>query len=141
MKILMAVDGSDYTQYMLEYVAAQSGWLGEADKVTVVTVVPPLPVRVRGLMDEAGAQAYYRDEAAVALQSVLEFADQHHWKPFIVHRVGSPAKVISDMASEEGMELIVMGSHGHSALGSLLLGSVTARVLAQSKVPVLVIRR
>jgi len=34
-----------------------------------------------------------------------------------------------------------MGSHGHSALGALLLGSVTSQVLAQCRVPVLIVRR
>jgi nucleotide-binding universal stress UspA family protein len=33
-----------------------------------------------------------------------------------------------------------MGSHGHGALVSALLGSVAARVLAQTKAPVLIIR-
>jgi nucleotide-binding universal stress UspA family protein len=33
-----------------------------------------------------------------------------------------------------------MGSHGHSPMGSLLLGSVTQRVLAQCEAPVLVVR-
>ena len=33
-----------------------------------------------------------------------------------------------------------MGSHGHSALGNLIMGSVATRVLADSKVPVLLVR-
>jgi nucleotide-binding universal stress UspA family protein len=34
----------------------------------------------------------------------------------------------------------VMGSHGHSAFGSMLLGSVASGVLARCRVPVLMIR-
>jgi nucleotide-binding universal stress UspA family protein len=36
--------------------------------------------------------------------------------------------------------LIVMGSHGHSSLGNVVLGSVANRVLARCKTPVLLIR-
>lgn len=148
MKILMPVDGSEYTRHMLDYLAAQSaqgqhaegGWLGRPHEITCVTVVPPLPPRVRGLMNEAEAQAYYRTEAEGALQPVAEFAARRGWEPAIIHRVGRPGKVIADMAVEESFDLIVMGSHGHSALGALLLGSVTSQVLAQCKVPVLVLR-
>jgi nucleotide-binding universal stress UspA family protein len=37
-------------------------------------------------------------------------------------------------------DAIVMASHGHSGIGGLFLGSETQRVLAHSKLPVLVIR-
>lgn len=146
MKILMAVDGSEYTRHMLDYLAAQDqgaegGWLGEPHEITCMTVVPPLPPRVRGLMNEAEAQAYYRSEAEGALQCVVEFAARRGWQPAIIHRVGRPGKVVADMAVKENFDLILIGSHGHSALGALLLGSVTSQVLAQCKVPVLVLRR
>ncbi len=142
MKILIPVDGSEYTRHMLDYAAAQGRQLGSVPhELTFLTVVPPLPPRARGGMDEAQAQAFYREEAAGALQQVVEFATRHAWQPAIVHRVGQPGRVIADMAVEQGFDLIVMGSHGHSALGALLLGSVTSQVLAQCRVPVLVVRR
>jgi len=141
-KILMPVDGSQYTRHMLGYMAAPGRWPGdEPHEITCVTVVPPLPLRARGYMDEANMQAYYANEAAGALQQVVEFAARHAWQPAIVRKVGQPGKVIADMAAEEGFDLIVMGSHGHSAVGALLLGSVTSQVLAQCRVPVLVVRR
>ena len=47
---------------------------------------------------------------------------------------------IVDAAESEACDLIVMGSHGRGALGGLVLGSQTVKVLSQSKVPVLVCR-
>ena len=37
-------------------------------------------------------------------------------------------------------DLVMMGSHGHSALGNLVMGSVATRVLAHCKTPVLLVR-
>jgi nucleotide-binding universal stress UspA family protein len=50
------------------------------------------------------------------------------------------AQAITDAASDLACQLIVMGSHGRSGLERLFLGSVTARVLPLSRVPVLVHR-
>jgi len=43
-------------------------------------------------------------------------------------------------ASDEGADLIIVGSHGRSRLSQLMLGSVAGKVVAQSPVPVLVAR-
>jgi len=51
-----------------------------------------------------------------------------------------PWQGILKAARARGCDAIVIASHGRSALGGLLLGSQTARVLAHSKIPVLVIR-
>jgi nucleotide-binding universal stress UspA family protein len=51
-----------------------------------------------------------------------------------------PARGIVDAAANCGADLIVMGSHGRSGLSKLMLGSVAAKVLALSPVPVLVIK-
>ena len=51
-----------------------------------------------------------------------------------------PWKGILQVAHAGRCDLIVMGSHGRSALGGLMLGSETVRVLARSKIPVLVAR-
>ena len=48
MKILLAVDGSDYTKRMLAYLAAHDEWLGDRHEYTVlntVTLVPGAPPR------------------------------------------------------------------------------------------------
>lgn len=53
---------------------------------------------------------------------------------------GEAAEVIVDMARSEGMDLIVMSSHGYSGFSRWIMGSVAERVLHQAPCPVLVAR-
>jgi nucleotide-binding universal stress UspA family protein len=53
---------------------------------------------------------------------------------------GDAATTILRVSREEEDDLIVMGSHGHSRIHRALLGSVSEKVLAQSEIPVLLMR-
>jgi nucleotide-binding universal stress UspA family protein len=53
---------------------------------------------------------------------------------------GPIAQTIADDAERSGCELIVMGRHGKSALGDVLVGSVAMKVLHASQLPVLLVR-
>jgi nucleotide-binding universal stress UspA family protein len=53
---------------------------------------------------------------------------------------GDAAATILRVARDEEDDLIVMGSHGHSRIHRALLGSISQRVLAQSEIPVLLMR-
>lgn len=55
-------------------------------------------------------------------------------------RIGDPAEQIVEYASENGNDLIVMGTHGRSGFKRLWLGSVAERVTRTAHCPVLVIR-
>ncbi len=52
---------------------------------------------------------------------------------------GRPAQVIIEKAKELDVDLIVVGCQGHSALGSLLIGSVALYVVNHGPCPVLVV--
>ncbi|MGI5817045.1 MAG: universal stress protein [Armatimonadota bacterium] len=53
---------------------------------------------------------------------------------------GSPAARLADIACDYGADVIVVGSHGRSLLGRILLGSTSMSLLQQSRVPVLIVR-
>jgi universal stress protein A len=53
--------------------------------------------------------------------------------------LGSPDKNIVALAESEGVDLIVMSTHGRTGLSRVLLGSVTERVIRNAPCPVLAI--
>ena len=53
---------------------------------------------------------------------------------------GDPADELLNLATQEQVELIVMGTHGHTALSKLLLGSVAEAVVQRATCPVITLR-
>ena len=61
--------------------------------------------------------------------------------PFEVDkRVGDPADEIAERAESGQFDMIALGTHGHTALANLVMGSVATGVVARSKVPVLLLK-
>jgi nucleotide-binding universal stress UspA family protein len=58
----------------------------------------------------------------------------------IIIREGSPAQVILAVAKEHNVDMIIMGSHRHSVLEDVVLGSTASKVLHSATIPVLVVR-
>lgn len=140
MKILLAVDGSAYTKKMLAYVTTHEELFGGHNDVTLFTVQAPLPPRARAAVGAEVANGYYADEAAKVTDPVVKFLKRHGVDPKVLHKVGQPGEQIAKAATSGKFDLVVMGSHGHSALGNLVMGSVATQVLAHCEVPVLLVR-
>lgn len=69
-------------------------------------------------------------------------AEVRDWcEPVAIVRSGRPYRTILAMADEIGADLIVVGGHGHSALGRLFLGSTTNHVVRSARCPVLTMGR
>jgi nucleotide-binding universal stress UspA family protein len=139
MKILIAADGSDYTRRMLDYLADHD-WLRAGHTLTVLTVVLPLPHRAAAFAGPELAANYYHDDAQQVLGPVREFLRSHAIGAELFSEIGHPAECIARRATEGRFDLVVMGSHGHGAVASIVLGSVAAKVLARCATPVLLIR-
>ena len=140
MKILLPLDGSHYTKRMLSYIAAHQELLGPGHEYLMLTVTEPIPNYASSFLDRATLEAYDRQHADQVLGPVKAFADQNGWSVEMRQANGSPAEVIAAIAEKEKFDLIVMGTHGHSSLGNVILGSVASGVLARCKVPTLLIR-
>lgn len=55
--------------------------------------------------------------------------------------LGLPARAIVDYAEQHHIDLIVMGSHGHTGLSRIVMGSVAEAVVRESRCPVLTVKQ
>jgi nucleotide-binding universal stress UspA family protein len=140
MKILLAVDGSAYTKKMLAYLTTHDEVFGPNNDFTLFTVQSPLPPRARAAVGKDIADGYLADEAQKVTAPVVKFLQRHGMAHKVVHKVGPAGETIAKAAEAGKFDLVMMGSHGHSALGNLVMGSVVTQVLAHCKVPVLLVR-
>ena len=140
MKVLLAVDGSSYTKKMLAYLTTHEEFLAGDAEFTVLTVMPALPARARAAVGKETVDAYYADEAAKVLDPVVKFLTRHGLKIKTASKVGAAGETIAKVADAGKFDLLMMGSHGNSALGNLVMGSVATKVLAGCSVPVLLVR-
>lgn len=140
MKILLAVDGSDYTKRMLDYLARHDELLGKNNDYTVLTVEPVLPPRARGVLGKDVVDKYHSEEAQKVLDPVLALLRRHGEQASGAFEIGHPGESIARFAEDGRFDLVVMGTHGHGRLANLVLGSVTNKVLSECGVPVLLIR-
>ena len=140
MKILIAADGSAYTKRMLAYLAAHDEWLGNQHEYTVLNVVASLPGRAASVLDRDALKSFYADTSEAVLKPIRTFFKKQGIEAEYLGKVGHAAEVIAKIAAAQNYDLLVMGSHGHGALGNLVLGSVTNKVLAGCHTPVLLVR-
>lgn len=140
MKILVAVDGSSYTKRMLAYLAAHDEWLGGAHQYTVLHAVPAIPARAAAVLDKELLKGYYVDEGEKVLKTLRTFFARQKLPAEFLSKVGPAADVIASTADKGKFDLLILGSHGHSAISNLVLGSVATKVMAHCQVPVLLVR-
>jgi nucleotide-binding universal stress UspA family protein len=141
MKILLAIDGSPASLRSTQYILEHADVFGTQPDATLITVHLPVPTpRARAWLGKDALQQYYDEESDIALSaSRAAFAAQGK-SAVELRRVGDPATEIATAAKEIGAQMIVMGTHGRSALATLVMGSVATKVVAQSHVPVLLIK-
>lgn len=140
MKVLIAVDGSEYTKRMLAYLSAHEDLLGPRHDYTVIHAVMAVPTRAAASLDHATLSSYYDDEAEKVFKPVRAFLSQQGIEARCLYEVGHAADVIVKAANQGDVDLIAMGSHGHGSLANLVMGSVATQVLAHCTRPVLLVR-
>lgn len=136
-KILVPTDGSEFAKKAQKhalFLSKVSGAQIIAVSVTENNFVNGLPL----------------DDEVYQLNQVLKERSEENLKEFdelneddleITHviREGSPAKVILEVAKEEDVDLIVMGSSGKSGFDRFIMGSVADKVVNSAKCAVLVV--
>jgi nucleotide-binding universal stress UspA family protein len=136
-RIVLATDGSRHAERALEY--ARDLALRDDALVIVVHAFEPVPSYVGEPMwsELVGSHVTMGREIANRAVTELENAGVNVETEVLQ---GPPAEAIVRVADTHQADLIVMGTRGHGGLTSLLLGSVSHRVLAHTHVPVMIAR-
>ena len=140
--ILLPIDGSEACNRAVEKGAELAKALGAG--VTLMTAVEQNPTGLAGSIYRAEDNPMHqaaRDAAAYWLAQAKSIVVKHGIEPKqMVLQEASVTQSILVAATSAGADLIVMGSHGASALERLLIGSQTQRVLAHTNIAVMVLR-
>ena len=141
--ILIPTEGSPLAQIAIDQGFALAKEAGA--KVTVVTVSEPFHVIASDVEDIAAIaeEEFHRCEEA---EHLLRDTQAHATAmgldcEALLARAGRPDEAIIEIADKTGCDLIAMASHRRRSFVEMLLGSVTAKVLKNSKIPVLVYRQ
>jgi nucleotide-binding universal stress UspA family protein len=140
MRVLLATDGSKHA----EHAAAMLAHLPHSEKLelTVLSIVPTVEMHgsmevVEWLKQNLEAEKVRATEACGRVAAMFQGANAQIESVVVEGHAGQS---ILGIAKERGIELIVMGSLGHSTLDRLLLGSVSDFVATHATCSVLVVR-
>ena len=145
-KILIATDGSELASKAVDHgVMLAKKFEASVIFVTVTEIWSAVEMMADSARGISNSVEKYEEMAAKSAQNVLAATKA------VAHGAGIecetlhvrdrvPAEGIIAIANEKGCDLIVMASHGRRGLNRLMLGSQTAEVQVNSKVPMLVLR-
>lgn len=145
MNILFAVDGSEFTVKAARFLIDHIANFKDTPNLFLLYVKSPIPLgisasRARALLGDEAINNFYKEEAEAALSVAEDVLRQKNVAFNVEYKIGDASTEIARYAKSHKIDMIVMGSHGHGALGSIILGSVTSRVLATTTVPMLIVR-
>lgn len=142
-KILAAIDGSGQSEKALA-LAAELAQKHDAHLILLCVYGQDYMPEVMGI----GMVASFADDGdrarEVAEKIVANAAEQLNWTgpgdPTTLVTQGDAATQILETADAQGVDMIVLGSHGHGNLKGLLVGSVSTKVTAHSKCTCITVR-
>lgn len=138
--ILLPVDGSKHSLNAVRHTMALLA-RSPADAVLhLMHVQYRIPPRPAAAVGRDIVEAYYRSQTEEAVKAATRLLKDNKTPHQLICRVGNPASEIVRYAESEKVDLVIMGSHGHGAAKSLLLGSVAQGVIAGCHAPVLLVR-
>ncbi len=156
-KILYATDLSETAKKAARYALSLANEYGA--KLTVINVIPDVVEEMSAGMGydlashfgQDKLDSFYTEDLNASKKAVIERINKvcqeagDELKNCSIEqkvevKVGHPVEQIVKMAIEGGFDLVVLGTHGHSMLDDLLLGSVARGVVKKCPVPVLTVR-
>jgi nucleotide-binding universal stress UspA family protein len=147
MRILLATDGSEYSEAAVDEIAGRPFPKGSEILLLSAFELPTFPIAVPwagvDFDDEIQKQAQARARKAVKTAERKLRQGKEGAKLKVSTKVvgGSPKQAILDEAEAFKADLIVLGSHGGGRIERFLLGSVSLAVVTHAKCSVEIVRR
>jgi nucleotide-binding universal stress UspA family protein len=139
-RILVPVDFSRHAAVVTAWAAQLAHVHGSR---VLLLHVYHLPVEFQQLEGAYLPPDFWSNVKSEAEQQLEQHAEEFRRRGIEVEalvREGYPATVIVDEVAELEADLIVIGTHGHTGLKHLLLGSIAERVVQKAPCPVLTVK-
>ena len=141
MKILVAVDGSKSSLNAVKYAAKLARGLRTQDRITLINVHDDHGLRhAQKFVGKSEIDDYLRAESDEDLKVARKFLNKEDLEHDAIIKQGYVSDEIVKTANSGKFDMIVIGSKGRSAVADFLLGSITQKVLAHAKPPVVVVK-
>jgi nucleotide-binding universal stress UspA family protein len=134
-RILVATDGSKYSKLAVERAIDFAKSYESALRVVSVVDVPS-----EFYAEATDAVEDMIDKAKGFIEDIKNQAESEGINTKTFAGEGEAYQVITELATKQGADVIVMGSHGRTGLKRLLMGSVAEKVIGHATCPVLVVK-
>ena len=144
-KILVPLDGSELAECVLPHVEsiAHGCSVKEVVLIRVVESFNPTSSGEGFILSEETVKNIDSQNKTEAQNYLAKFASKLNYEGVNVHSEllgGKAAETISEYATNNEVDLIVIATHGRSGISRWVMGSVADRVLRSACVPVLMVR-
>lgn len=148
-KILVTTDGSTRAEKAAEFgISLAKACDASINIISVVDAGSPRsaldidPDEIREIMEQQDIDQLEMEKKKpelVFVSRVTKMAAEEGIGARCEVKIGNPSEEIIDYAKETSADIIVMGSHGRTAIANALMGNIATRVLHNGNIPVLII--
>ena len=138
-RILFPVDLSEVSPKIVPYVRDMEAWFDA--EIHLLFVARILQHFTSIYVPHPSVNKFEAEIVKGAEKKLQEFVNEHFRADSPKTRVllGDPAEEILNYAQSEGIDLIIIGTHGRKGIERIIFGSVAERVVKKSPVPVLTV--
>ncbi len=140
-KILFPTDFSDVSKKAVKYIKQLKG--AGAQEVIILHVIDEKELNVLSRVPDQYPQIMelLNKEVSSEMTAILAVMESEGFLVKGEVKKGNHFEIIMDTAAKEKVSVIVLGSHGRSNIGEMVMGSVSENVIRHARVPVLVVSR
>jgi nucleotide-binding universal stress UspA family protein len=146
-KIMVPLDGSELAECVFPHLETIAKGCQPPAEVIVVQAVEPLSVpygievfQFSSLKQVEAFETHQKTEAEKYLKKVVARLKKTGIKARAELIYGKAGEALSDYATKNKVDLVIIATHGRSGISRWVLGSVANRVVHSARVPVLMVR-